>query len=82
MSINIDVIFCEWNVPQGIEVDSYDVTIFPAETTHNSVTKHTGEKDAGGSYSTTFLDLAGGKTEYYSDTKYLGLIKIFAPGTS
>ena len=54
----------ESNQHKGIIVDSYDVTIYPAESINNSVTKRTDEKDSSGSYSTTFLDLLGGKTEY------------------
>ena len=52
------------NHHKNIAVDSYDVTIFPAESSNNSVTKHTSEKDANDNYSTTFVDLQGGKTEY------------------
>ena len=52
------------NHHKGIEVDSYDVTIFPAESSNNSVTKHTWEKDASGNYCTIFNDLQGGKREY------------------
>jgi len=54
----------ESNQHKGIVVDSYDVTIFPAESMTNSVTKLTDEKDSSGSYSTKFIDLHGGKTEY------------------
>ena len=54
----------ENNHHKSIEVDSYDVTIFPAESSNNSVTKHTWEKDSNGNYHTVFYDLQGGKTEY------------------
>ena len=49
---------------KGIEVDSYDVTIFPRESVNNSVTKLKEEKDKDGNYSAWFFDLQGGRTEY------------------
>ena len=54
----------ESNAHKGIEVDSYDVTIYPAESVNNSVTKHKKDKDSGGMYGAWFFDLQGGKTEY------------------
>ena len=52
------------NSHKGIEVDSYDVTIYPAESVNNSVTKFKKDKDSGGYYTAWFFDLTGGKTEY------------------
>ena len=49
---------------KGIEIDSYDVTIFPAETVNHSKTLRPAAKDKSGKYSVWFLDLQGGKTEY------------------
>ena len=54
----------EENSHKGIIVDSYDVTIFPAESVNNSVTKLKEEIDKDGNYSAWFFDLQGGKTEY------------------
>ena len=54
----------ESNSHKGIEVDSYDVTIYPAESVNNTVTKLKKDKDSGGMYSAWFFDLTGGKTEY------------------
>ena len=51
------------NSHKGIEVDSYDVTIYPAESVNNSVTKTQADKEDG-VYSAWFCDLQGGKTEY------------------
>ena len=53
----------EHNSHKGIEVDSYDVTIYPAESINNSVTKTQADKEEG-LYSAWFCDLQGGKTEY------------------
>ena len=48
---------------KGIAVDSYVSTIFPADTSNNSVTKAVqGEADK--DYTAGFYDLQGGKTEY------------------
>ena len=49
---------------KGIEIDSYDITIFPAETVNHSKTLRPAAKDKSGKYSVWFLDLQGGKTEY------------------
>jgi len=50
---------------KGIAIDSYDVTIFPAETVNHSKTLLPEEKDPRtGKYTAWFLDLQGGKTEY------------------
>ena len=49
---------------KGIEIDSYDITIFPAETVNHSKTLRPAAKDKTGKYSVWFLDLQGGKTEY------------------
>ena len=54
----------EENSHKGILVDSYDVTIFPAESVNNSVTRLKEEIDKDGNYSAWFFDLQGGKTEY------------------
>ena len=54
----------EENAHKGIAVDSYDVTIFPAESVNNSVTRLKEEIDKDGNYSAWFFDLQGGKTEY------------------
>ncbi|XP_023343416.1 uncharacterized protein LOC111712896 [Eurytemora carolleeae] len=63
----------KWLIDHGhreIRVDSYDVTIFPAESTKNTVSKkaklkgkHSNSHDDD-KYSAWFFDLAGGKTEY------------------
>ena len=54
----------EENSHKGIIVDSYDVTIFPAESVNNSVTKLKEEIDKeidkDGNYSAWFFDLQGG----------------------
>ena len=47
----------ENNSHKGIEVDSYDVTIYPAESINNSVTKYKKDKDSSGMYSAWFFDL-------------------------
>lgn len=53
------------NHHKGIEIDSYDVTIFPAETVNNSKTLKPMNKDKRtGKYTAWFFDLQGGKTEY------------------
>ena len=53
------------NSHKGIQVDSYDVTIFPTETVNNSKTLPPSAKDPKtGKYTAWFLDLQGGKTEY------------------
>ena len=50
---------------KGIQVDSYDVTIFPAETVNNSKTLlPTAKDEKTGMYTAWFFDLQGGKTEY------------------
>eukprot|EP00092_Neocalanus_flemingeri_P032028 GFUD01034810.1.p1 GENE.GFUD01034810.1~~GFUD01034810.1.p1 ORF type:complete len:905 (+),score=215.05 GFUD01034810.1:108-2822(+) len=54
----------EENSHKGIVVDSYDVTIFPAESVNNSVTRLKEEIDKDGNYVAWFFDLQGGKTEY------------------
>ena len=54
----------EENSHEGLAVNSYDVTIFPAESVNNSITKSKHEKDANGKYSAWFFDLNGGRTEY------------------
>jgi len=54
----------EENSHKGIVVDSYDVTIFPAESVNNSVTRLREEIDGDGNYAAWFYDLQGGKTEY------------------
>ena len=54
------------NIP-GIYIDSYDVTIFPAESSKNSITKQPKSVDDlenDDHYSAWFVDLNGGKTEY------------------
>ena len=49
----------------GIQIDSYDITIFPAETSNHSKTLLPSQKDARtGRYTAWFYDLQGGKTEY------------------
>ena len=51
----------------GLVIDSYDVTIYPAETSNNSVTLKAKTVDAlenDDPYRACFLDLNGGKTEY------------------
>ena len=55
------------NISQGIYIDSYDVTIYPAETSRNTITKmakSANDLAQDENYSAIFLDLAGGKTEY------------------
>ena len=53
------------NSHKGIQVDSYDVTIFPAETVQNSKTLQPKDKDKrSGNYTAWFFDLQGGRTEY------------------
>ena len=53
------------NSHKGITIGQYDVTIFPAESLHNSVTKYKRDKDPqSGLYSAWFFDLSGGRTEY------------------
>ena len=54
----------EHNSHKDIMVDSYDVTIYPAESVNNTVTKLKKDKDSSGLYSAWFFDLQGGKTEY------------------
>ena len=55
----------ETNQHKDIEVDSYDVTIYPTESVNNTVTKMKKDKDdSSGLYSAWFFDLSGGKTEY------------------
>ncbi|XP_023323607.1 uncharacterized protein LOC111697737 isoform X2 [Eurytemora carolleeae] len=64
----------EWLVDhshRGIVVDCYDVTIFPAESIKNTVSKKAKLKSTHGElihvdnqYSAWFSDLAGGRTEY------------------
>ena len=50
---------------KGIQVDSYDVTIFPAETVNNSKTLlPTAKDEKTGMYTAWFFDLQGRKTEY------------------
>ena len=44
---------------KGIKIDSYDVTIFPAETVNHSKTLRPASKDKSGKYSVWFLDLQG-----------------------
>jgi hypothetical protein len=59
------------NISHGIYIDSYDVTIFPAETSRNTITKMAKSADdlaRDENYSAVFLDLAGGKTEYIVST--------------
>jgi len=51
----------------GLVIDSYDVTIYPAETSNNSVTlkaKTVDDLENDDPYRASFLDLNGGKTEY------------------
>jgi hypothetical protein len=53
------------NKHKGIAIDSYDVTIFPAETVNNSKSLRPLEIDPRtGNYTAWFYDLQGGKTEY------------------
>lgn len=47
------------NAFRGLEIDSYDVTIHPAETVINSVIKMKNEIDGDGKYRTQFVDLQG-----------------------
>jgi hypothetical protein len=47
-----------------INLESYEVTIFPAETMHNTITILAKKDNETGNYSTWFYDLVGGKTEY------------------
>ena len=49
---------------KGLQVECYDVTIFPRESINTSVTKIKEDRDRDGNYSAWFYDLQGGKTEY------------------
>ncbi len=49
---------------RAIELESYEVTIFPAETVNNTVTLKADDLAENRKYSTWFYDLLGGKTEY------------------
>lgn len=51
-------------ISSSIEIDSYEVTIFPAETVNNSQTVSATKFKNKPAYSVWFYDLIGGKTEY------------------
>ncbi len=68
------------NISHGIYIDSYDVTIFPAETSRNTITKMAKSADdlaRDENYSAVFLDLAGGKTEYIVSTHFRKCVEYF-----
>ena len=50
---------------KGIQIESYDITIFPSESLNNSISLCPKAKDkTTGRYTAWFFDLQGGKTEY------------------